>query len=138
MLFSSKSRGHAPDIKNGEIEEFTDRPLNYYSDQVPDITPQLRHLNLERALKTVVGKVDGAPSALLLGAALSLVFRRRFPMASVFLMGFLFRQALMKRPPRASSLNTLPARKNDDAELELYALKAQKGDYGKLEVIPFR
>lgn len=116
------------DAKRGAVEEFSDRSLNYYSDQMPDIKPRLRRLNWKWGLQKVPS------SALLLGGAVGLLLRRRYAGASLLLGGFLLRQVLngtaVARPAREAG--------RDEIELERYALKAQRGDFGKLEVIAFK
>lgn len=139
MLSSNPSKHgeHPNSLKNEEMDEFSDRSLNYYSDQVPDIKPQLRQLNLEWGLQTALEKI-GLPSAMLLGGACGFLFRRKFTLASFFVAGFVLQQALVNRRRQFSRLRRPVARETNDIELERYALKAQLGDYGKLEVIPFK
>lgn len=57
-------------------------------------------------------------------------------MVSFFAVGFVLQQALAKRRPATAELRRKVGRGRN--EIERHALKAQRGDYGKLEVIPFK
>lgn len=123
-----------------DVEALGDRALNYYPDQLPDIKPQLRKLNLVWGLGTARELVSTPASAALLGGAAVALLRSRFLAASFFAAGLLFQQALSKRVRRDALLNGTGQRdiEREDLEIERYALKVQRGDYGKLEVIAFK
>jgi len=124
-------------FNDDRLEELADQPLNHNRDRVPDIDPQLRQLNLELGLKTAMGVIS-APSAFLLSGAVGFFLKRRFAAASFFAAGFFLRQILTKQRPVTGKRSRQGARRRSDIEIERYALKAQRGDYGKLEVIPFK
>ena len=123
-----------------DVEALGDRALNYYPDQLPDIKPRLRKLNLQRGLGTAGEMARTSASAALLGGAAVALLRGRFVAASFFAAGLFLQQALSKRIKRGAMLNVRGRRgtEREDLEIERYALKAQRGDYGKLEVIPFK
>ena len=123
--------------KNRGIVELADRALNYYPDQVRDIAPQLRKLNLQWGLQKVLDELS-VPAALV-GGGLAFLLRRRFATAASFcLAGYLLQQARVKRVALVATSRHRRERGRNEIELERYALKAQRGDYGKLEVIPFK
>jgi len=138
MAFLHRSKNAVePKLKKRGIVELADRALNYYPDQLPDIEPQLRQLNLEWGLQTVLDKLS-IPAALI-GGALGFLLRRRFTAAaSVCLAGYLLKLAPVKRVPLVAVSCYPSMRERSEIELERYALKAQRGDFGKLEVIPFK
>lgn len=119
--------------RDSTIEADSDRSLNYYSDQLPDIQKNLRQLNLARNLE----RLDLPLSALFAGGALVFLLKKRFAAASFFVLGFMIQQILKQRP-LSSPMRNLGVGERNELELERYALKAQRGDYGKIEVIPFR
>ena len=113
-----------------------DQPLNT-SRQESNIEQQLRRVNLEFGLERAPEMAGVALSALLLGAAGGFLLKGKLLKASLCVVGFLYQQGLREEIP-SSPLSRLGVREKKDIELERYALKAQRGDYGKLEVIPFR
>jgi hypothetical protein len=120
----------------GYQEHFSDRSLNYYSDQLADIKPQLRHLNFRWGMQTLLASVTAHSSAILLCGALAYAYKRKYAAASFLAAGFLFRQVFKKRGPNHNARQRTPGK--DEVALERYALKAQRGDFGKLEVIAFK
>ena len=123
-----------------DVEGLGDRALNYYPDQLPDIKPQLRKLNVLWGLGTAREMVSTPASAALLGGAAVALLRRRFVAASFFAAGLFLQQALSKRATRGTLHNGTGQRdiEREDLEIERYALKVRRGDYGKLEVIAFK
>ena len=115
------------------IEADSDRSLNYYSDQLPDIQKNLRQLNLawgfERARLPL--------SVIFISGALGFLLKRRYAAASFFALGLLIQQ-ILKKQPLSSQQRKLGVGERNELELERYAMKAQRGDFGKIEVIPFR
>jgi hypothetical protein len=123
-----------------DVEALDDRALNYYPDQLPDIKPQLRRLNVVWGVKTARELVRSPTSAALLGGAAVALLRGKFVAASFFAASLVLQQALSKRIKRGAVLNVRGPQgtEREDLEIERYALKVQRGDYGKLEVIPFK
>ena len=123
-----------------DVEALGDRALNYYPDQLPDIRPQLRRLNVMWVGGTARDLVTTPTSAALLGGAALSLLRGRFMAASLFAAGLFMQQALRKRIKRGGKYNMRGPKsaEREDLEIERYALKVQRGDYGKLEVIPFK
>lgn len=115
-----------------------DQSLNYSSDLVPDIQQQLRQVKWESSLARAPEMAGAALSAVLLGAACGYLLKGKLLKASLCVTGFLYQQGLKEQISPNLSLNHLGVRERKELELERYALKAQRGDYGKLEVIPFR
>lgn len=110
-------------------EDEVDRPLNYYSDQMANIRRRLSDLNLNQG-------VNGAIDLILLAAGVGFMVRRKYPLGSLFLAGLLLKSAM--RGVSIPTPHLRPARDQNDIDVERYALKAERGDYGHLEVIPFR
>lgn len=110
-------------------EDEIDRPLNYYSDQAANIKGRLRDLNINKGINTSIPLV-------LLTAGLAFMVRRRFSLGSLFLGGFLLNAYMVGR--RVPAPNAHSASDPYNADVERYALKAERGDYGHLEVIPFK
>lgn len=119
------------------VDDFKDRPLNLYSDQDPDIDPQLRKLDVELLIETARENFGAITSAVLVGGALGFLLKRKFAFASNLMLAFLLQQALLKQGI-GRTLSKKGGRSRKDIELERYALKLQRGDYGKMEVIPFK
>jgi hypothetical protein len=120
-----------------KLFRISDERLNYSVDRQSNLTPQLRQLNLKLGLETALQVVSDPPATLLLGGAVALLVKRRFALASLCAAGFLLRQTITKRPagPR---WRLLTARQRKEIEFERSVLKAQRGDYGNLEVIAFK
>lgn len=117
-----------------------DRALNHNRDQIPDIEPQLRRLNMVWVRGTARDLVTTPTSAALLGGAALSLLRGRFMAASLFAAALLVQQAVTKQIKRGTINNTRGPKdtEREDLEIERYALKVQRGDYGKLEVIAFK
>lgn len=115
-------------------EKLNDHSLNYDPDLRPNIDSRLRHLDMEWLLATARENLPVLSSALLVGGALGFLFKRKFTVASNFLLALLLQQALLKQRQG----NTRAGRSKEDIELERYALKVERGDYGKLDVIAFK
>lgn len=117
------------------LTELGDSSLNYAPDLKPNIDSRLRQLDMELFLAAAREKLPAISSGLLVAGALGFLFKRRFTVASNFVLAFLLQQALMKQRQGTSAPN---GRSKEDIELERYALKAERGDYGKLDVIAFK
>ena len=123
-----------PGSRDLTIEAGTDRSLNYYSDQLPDLQKNLRQLNLAWGFERI-----GLPlSVVFISGAVGFLLKRRFAAASLFALGFFLQQILKKQQPLSPPLRNLGVGDRNELELERYAMKAQRGDLGKIEVIPFR
>ena len=107
-------------------EHTSDRPLNT-RDHARNLNQELRKLNMERGYILT--------PLILLGAGLGFIMKRKYKLASLTIIGFLAQEALIGS--RAAKSLPSPAHP-EEIELERYALKAERGDFGKLEVIPFR
>lgn len=110
-------------------EDEIDRPLNYYSDQSPNIRGRLTDLEIDKGVNTIV------PFALLTGAV-GMLLRRRYLFGALFVGGFLLNAYRVGR--RQPELEAKNVRDPFNTDVERYALKAERGDYGHLEVIPFK
>lgn len=117
-----------------KMEKYSDRPLNFDTDQVPDINPQIRRLDLQWLGETALENITIISAAVLLGGALGFLLKRKVAIASCLAAGAVLQQVVLGRGSRLQRLDE----QRKDTELERYALKAQRGDYGKLEVIPFK
>jgi len=89
---------------------------------VSGIEPQLRQLNLERGLHSVLEKL-GIP-CVLVGGAVSFLLRRSFAGASFCLAGLLLQQVFVKRRPHASLSRRPRRRERSEIEVARYTLKA--------------
>lgn len=121
-----------------KIEQLSDRPLNLRDDQVPDLRPQIRQLDWEWVVDTVQDNAAAIAATVLVGGALGLLMRRKVALATCFAAGVVLQQVLIRRRPELFRLGNARNRDRNEIELERYAMKAQLGDYGKLEVIPFK
>lgn len=117
------------------VERLSDRPLNYFSDQLPDIEPALRRLNLKWAARQALLRV---PVAALVAGLFRNLLKRRIFRATCWGAGLLAQLALTRWARRSRNAQLPRDRHRDETALERYALKAQRGDYGKLEVIAFK
>lgn len=116
-------------------QELNDHSLNYDPDLKPNIDSRLRQLDMEWVAATAREKLPILSSGLLIGGALTFLFKRKFIIASNFVLVFLLQQALLKHRHGKDSAG---GRSREDVELERYALKVERGDYGKLDVIAFK
>lgn len=126
-----------PTSESTRQRRYGDSPLNYYQDQVPDIKPQLRRIELELAQEAALEVVETPTTAVLLGFAVMALAKRKFLLASLFGAGILLQQVLTG-PRRDAGGNGARRRRRAGLEVERYALKARRGDYGKLDVIAFK
>lgn len=125
-------------VSGGSTTAMDDRPLNFYPDQAVDLDQELRQAERESVLERALEIVTAPSSVLLLGAAVGLMLKRRFLLGSLLLTGFVARNAFLGGSPPVPVLRRFGMRGKDELDVERYAAKAQRGDYGKLEVIPFR
>lgn len=133
MLWNRYRKNRDSDIiakaRRSLSEDEIDRPLNYYSDKISNISGQLRDLKIDKGVNTTV------PFVLLTGA-IAMLLRRRYLFGALFVGGFLLNAYRVgKRQPELEAKNVKDPFNTD---VERYALKAERGDYGHLEVIPFK
>lgn len=124
MLFSRRPQGAA---------ELSDNPLNYIHDQKRNLNPELRRLNRRLALQRALAFASDPSATLLLGGALGALLTRRYALASLLVTGLALQQAVTKHSATKKRQTEKMA-----LELERFAVKAQRGDYGKLAVIAFK
>ena len=121
-------------MKDDRLATLTDHPLNYRQDQRGNLNPQLRQLNLKLGAQTAVDFLLNPPAALLVGGTLGLLLKRKFALAALFVGGFVLQQ----RMARLGATEAKRKREAREIEFERRTLKAQRGDYGKLDVIAFK
>lgn len=126
MVLSTPAGAAGRNTRPQSLNRLSDHPLNFEKDQVPN----LRRLDLRLAVRRGMELLRDPPAALLLGGTLGLLVKRRFALASLCAAGLILERA-MTRPGRAR-------RRDGGIAFERAVLKAQRGDYGSLEVIPFR
>lgn len=117
--------------------QLEDHPLNYRYDQESNLTPRLRRLNMELGVQRALDMVSDPSAVLLLAATLGALSKRKYLLASFFAAACALKRSGATRPEAPGSRSrTLSKRK--ELEFERLAAKAQRGDYGKLEVIAFK
>ncbi|QXE86327.1 hypothetical protein KP003_18525 [Geomonas nitrogeniifigens] len=124
-------------MNSDNLERLADLPLNYREDQRGNLDPQVRELNLKLGLQSALDLLRDPRAALLAGGALALFYKRKYALASLLVGGMVLQRAL-SRAGAAGGGEREAARKRREIEFERRALKAQRGDYGKLEVIAFK
>jgi hypothetical protein len=124
-------------MNSDNLARLADLPLNFRQDQRANLDPQLRQLNLKLGLQSAVKMLLDPPASLLLMGAAGLLYKRRYGLAGLLLGGLVLQQA-RKRAAVPADVRESEARKRKEIEFERRALKAQRGDYGPLEVIAFR
>ena len=107
------------------VEKEIDAPLNH-SDQMKTIKRRVRQLNMMKFSSVL----KSSSFFLLLGTGVGLMGMRKYKLGSAFITGFLLKKLF------DIGNSTEPDQK--ELELERYALKLERGDFGKIEVIPFR
>ncbi len=117
-------------------EPFEEHPINYNPDQEANFNPQLRRLNMKLLLNALIGIVSDPPATLLLGGTFAALLRRKYLLASFFAAGFALQQTAARPPGPKGRGRSL--RQREELEFERLAMKAQRGDYGRLEVIAFK
>lgn len=124
-------------MNSDNLARLADLPLNFRQDQRANLNPQLRQLNLKLGLQSALKMLLDPPAALLLVGAAGLLYKRRYGFASLLLGGLVLQQTRSRFAAQAD-VQESEARKRREIEFERRALKAQRGDYGQLEVIAFR
>lgn len=117
------------DFPGETVQEQSDRPLNFEQEQEQNLNRQLRKLYLHEDLD----RLRAFTSMLVLGSGLGLMVARKYRWGAAALTGFLLLEAWEGlRSPAPSPRNGV------DPELARRAAKAERGDFGNLEVIPFK
>lgn len=121
---------HSAEWKTRRIEKEMEQRLWYYLDHPDEIARRLRELDeewdMERTLET------NASSIALIGLGLGAAVSRRFYLLPALVMGFLLQHALQGWCPPVPLFRRLRVRTQSEIELERYALKALRGDFGLL------
>jgi hypothetical protein len=121
---------HSAQWKTERIEREMERRLWYYLDHLEEIEARLRELDeewdIERTLET------NASSLTLVGVGLGITFSKKWFFMPAAVMGFLLQHALMGWCPPVPLFRRLGVRTQTEIELERYALKALRGDFGDL------
>jgi hypothetical protein len=117
-------------------QAYSDEPLNY-KDRVKNINPQLRRLDLQWLFEAVRENGNLLSSALLVGGAAALIYRRRYIFGGNLALAFLIQQVVLWQRRKGNEANRGKTPK-DDIEIERFALKAERGDYGKIDFIAFK
>jgi hypothetical protein len=116
---------------NRKIMEGMEHRLWYYLDHPERIEERLQALekewDMERTLET------NASSLALAGVLLAYFAGRKFLLLPTVVTGFLLQHALQGWCPPVPLLRRLGVRTQSEIELERYALKALRGDFGDLE-----
>ncbi|QWV93133.1 hypothetical protein KP004_18505 [Geomonas oryzisoli] len=120
-------------MNRDNLARLADLPLNFREDQRGNLDPQVRELNLKLGLQSALELLRDPKAALLMGGALALLYKRKYALASLLVGGMVLQRALSHAGEEGEA-----ARKRRETEFERRALKAQRGDYGKLEVIAFK
>lgn len=124
-------------MNSNRLARLTDLPLNYREDQRANLNPQLRQLNLRLGLRSALDFLLNPPAALLVGGAVGLLYKRRYGLASLLVVGLTL-QRLLAQTGGSAKDREREARARRGMEFERRTLKAQRGDYGKLDLIAFK
>src|SRR4030095_6973143 len=115
---------------NQRIARETNRRVNFYAANPIGIDRRLRELDeewdIERALEA------NAASVAFAGTVLAATGRKRWLMLPVLVSGFLLQHALQGWCPPVPILRRLGYRTSREIETERIALKALRGDFGKI------
>lgn len=120
-----------------KLTEWAESPLNYREDQRENLDPQLRRLNVRLGAHALLDLVLNPPAYLLLAGAVGLLAKRRFALASFLAGGFVLQRAL-SRVGATGAQERLEEKKRREIAFERRAMKSQRGDYGRLDVIAFK
>jgi hypothetical protein len=118
-------------------KEYSDAPLNY-RDRERSINKQLRRLDLKWLLEAVRESVGLISSAMLVGGAATLIYRRRYILGGNLALAFLAQQYFMWQRRKGSPALPKGRTPKEEIELERFALKAERGDFGKIDFIAFK
>lgn len=121
---------HSAEWKTRRIEREMERRIWYYQDHPQQIDQRLKELDdewdIERVLET------NATTLALTGLTLGTLVNRRFYLLPFLVTGFLLQHALQGWCPPVPLFRRIGIRTQSEIELERYALKALRGDFGPL------
>lgn len=122
---------HTPRDVNRRIARRTAESLRWHEAHPQRIGQRLRELDeewdVERALEA------NAASLAMFGSALALALDRRWAAVPLVVAGFLFQHATQGWCPPLPVMRRLGFRTSREIDHERYALKALRGDFGRLE-----
>lgn len=121
---------HTDDKINKRIRNQMEQRLWYYLDHPEEIDARLSELDeewdIERTLEA------NASSLVLAGSFLTFAVSRKFLLVPAVVSGFLLQHALQGWCPPVPVFRRFGIRTQSEIELERYALKALRGDFGDL------
>ena len=121
---------HSAAWKTRRIEREMEQRLWHYLEHPDEISQRLQELDeewdMERLLET------NATTIALIGLGLGATINRRFYLLPAVVMGFLLQHAPQGWFPPVPLFRRLRVRTQSEIELERYALKALRGDFGAL------
>lgn len=121
---------HSAPWKTRRIEQRMERRLGYFAAHPEGIGRRLAELDAEWDIERVLE--TNASSLALLGLTLGATVNRKFFLMPALVMGFLLQHALQGWCPPVPLFRRLGVRTQSEIELERYALKALRGDFGPL------
>lgn len=129
--YLDRVRAHSPARVNALIDAGIRERLQLYARSPQLIDKRLgeleREWDIDRAIET------GASTAGMVGLILGLIRRRRFLMLPVLMLPTLFLHATQGWTPQMYVLRRFGLRSRREIELEKYALKMLRGDFGDLD-----
>jgi hypothetical protein len=108
--------------------------LWYYLDHPAAIGQRLQELDAEWDIERVLE--TNASTLALIGLGLGTFVNRKFYLLPALVTGFLLQHALQGWCPPVPLFRRLRVRTQSEIELERYALKALRGDFGDLAPLP--
>ena len=122
---------HTPDEINRRIRRETEQRGRYFADNPSEIHARLRELDeewdIERLLEANASCIAFA------GVALASTVDRRWLALPALVTAFLFQHAIQGWCPPIPLLRRLGVRTPREIEIERVALKALRGDFGRIE-----
>jgi hypothetical protein len=115
---------------NQRIARETNRRVNFYASNPIGIERRLRELDEEWDIERVLEA--NAASVAFAGTMLAATVHKRWLMLPVLVTGFLFQHAIQGWCPPVPILRRLGYRTPREIETERIALKALRGDFGKV------
>lgn len=129
--YLDRVRAHSPARVNALIDAGIRERLQLYARSPQLIDKRLgeleREWDIDRAIET------GASTAGMVGLILGLIRRRRFLLLPVLMLPTLFLHATQGWTPQMYVLRRFGLRSRREIELEKYALKVLRGDFGDLD-----
>jgi hypothetical protein len=121
---------HTSEDNNRRIRHEMENRLSYYADHPGEIAERLRGLDREWDVERTLEA--NASSLALSGLVLALTVNGRFVLIPAMVTAFLLQHALQGWCPPVPVLRRFGFRTQSEIELERYALKALRGDFGPL------